>query len=63
LKDSLGAAFLDSRYELNNAIAPGKGGNPVPDLFSKRLDAIVSNHEQSIAWIAETDREPVCEFH
>jgi hypothetical protein len=33
LKDSLGAAFLDSRYELNNAIAPGKGGNPVPDLF------------------------------
>jgi Transglycosylase SLT domain len=33
LKDSLGAAFLDLRYELNNAIAPGKGGNPVPDLF------------------------------
>jgi hypothetical protein len=33
LKDSLGGAFLDSRYELNNAIAPGKGGNPVPDLF------------------------------
>jgi Transglycosylase SLT domain len=33
LKDSLGAAFLDSRYELNNAIAPGKSGNPVPELF------------------------------
>jgi hypothetical protein len=33
LKDSLGAAFLDSRYELNNAIAPGKGGNAVPELF------------------------------
>jgi Transglycosylase SLT domain len=33
LKDSLGAAFLDSRYELNTAIVPGKGGNPVPELF------------------------------
>jgi hypothetical protein len=33
LKDPLGDAFLDSRYELTNAIAPGKGGNPVPELF------------------------------
>jgi hypothetical protein len=33
LKDSLGDAFLDSRYELTSAIAPGKGGNPVPELF------------------------------
>ena len=32
-KDSLGDAFLDSRYELTNAIAPGQGGNPVPELF------------------------------
>jgi hypothetical protein len=33
LKDLLGDAFLDSRYELTSAIAPGKGGNPVPELF------------------------------
>jgi hypothetical protein len=33
LKDSLGEAFLDSRYELTSAVAPGQGGNPVPDLF------------------------------
>jgi Transglycosylase SLT domain len=33
LKDSLGEAFLDSRYELTSAVAPGKGGNPVPTLF------------------------------
>jgi hypothetical protein len=33
LKDSLGEAFLDSRYELTSAVAPGKGGNPVPELF------------------------------
>jgi hypothetical protein len=30
LKDSLGEAFLNSRYELTSVIAPGKGGNPVP---------------------------------
>ena len=33
LKYSLGDAFLDSRYELTSAIAPGRGGNPVPELF------------------------------
>lgn len=33
LKDPLGDAFLDSRYELTTAIAPGQGGNPVPELF------------------------------
>jgi hypothetical protein len=33
LKDSLGDAFLDSRYELTSAIAPGQGGDPVPELF------------------------------
>jgi hypothetical protein len=33
VKDSLGDVFLDSRYELTNTIAPGQGGNPVPQLF------------------------------
>ena len=45
LKDSLGEAFLDSRYELTSAIAPGKGGNPVPELFIngwKRLSPIMN---------------------
>ena len=45
LKDSLGDAFLDSRYELTSAIAPGKGGNPVPQLFLngwKRLSPIMN---------------------
>jgi Transglycosylase SLT domain len=45
LKDTLGEAFLDSRYELTSAIAPGKGGNPVPELFSnawKRLSPIMN---------------------
>jgi hypothetical protein len=45
LKDSLGDAFLDSRYELTTAIAPGKGGNPVPELFVngwKRLSPIMN---------------------
>jgi hypothetical protein len=45
LKEPLGDAFLDSRYELTNAIAPGKGGNPVPDLFLngwKRLSPIMN---------------------
>ncbi|HEX7230515.1 MAG TPA: lytic transglycosylase domain-containing protein, partial [Candidatus Binatia bacterium] len=38
-------AFLDSRYELTSAIAPGKGGNPVPELFVngwKRLSPIMN---------------------
>jgi hypothetical protein len=46
LKDSLSDAFLDSRYELTGAIAPGKGGNPVPDLFLnawQRLSPIMNN--------------------
>jgi hypothetical protein len=30
LKDPLGDPFLDSRYELTSAVAPGQGGNPVP---------------------------------
>src|SRR5690349_2468267 len=45
LKDPLGDAFLDSRYELTSAIAPGKGGNPVPELFMngwKRLSPIMN---------------------
>ena len=45
LKDSLGDAFLDSRYELTSAIAPGQGGNPVPELFIngwKRLSPILN---------------------
>jgi hypothetical protein len=45
LKDSLGEAFLDSRYELTSAIAPGKGGNPVPQLFLdgwKRLSPVMN---------------------
>src|SRR4029077_19095194 len=45
LKDSLGDAFLDSRYELTSAVAPGKGGNPVPELFAnswKRLSPIMN---------------------
>jgi hypothetical protein len=45
LKDSIGEAFLDSRYELTSAVAPGKGGNPVPELFIngwKRLSPIMN---------------------
>lgn len=45
LKESLGDAFLDSRYELTSAVAPGKGGNPVPELFVngwKRLSPIMN---------------------
>lgn len=45
LKDPLADAFLDSRYELTSAIAPGKGGNPVPELFIngwKRLSPIMN---------------------
>jgi Transglycosylase SLT domain len=45
LKDSLGDAFLDSRYELTSAVAPGRGGNPVPQLFLsswKRLSPIMN---------------------
>ncbi|HTX52253.1 MAG TPA: hypothetical protein VMD08_02495 [Candidatus Baltobacteraceae bacterium] len=33
LKDPVGDAFLDSRYELTSAIATAQGGNPVPTLF------------------------------
>jgi len=33
VKDSLADVFLDSRYELTSSIAPGQGGNPVPQLF------------------------------
>ena len=45
LKDPLGGAFLDSRYELTSAVAPGKGGDPVPQLFVngwKRLSPIMN---------------------
>ena len=44
-KDPLGDAFLDSRYELTDAIAPGRGGDPVPELFLngwKRLSPIMN---------------------
>jgi len=46
VQDLLGEAFLDSRYELTSAIAPGKGGNPVPELFLnawQRLSPIMKN--------------------
>jgi hypothetical protein len=45
LKEPLGDAFLDSRYELTSAVAPGKGGNPVPELFIngwKKLSPIMN---------------------
>jgi hypothetical protein len=46
LKDSLGEAFLDSRYELTSVIAlSGPGQNPVPELFLsgwKRLSPILN---------------------
>jgi hypothetical protein len=45
LKDPLGGAFLDSRYELTSAVAPGRGGDPVPQLFLngwKRLSPIMN---------------------
>ena len=46
LKDSLGEAFLDSRYELTSAIAsPSAGQNPVPELFLsgwKRLSPVLN---------------------
>ena len=51
LKDSLGDAFLDSRYELTSAVAPGKGGNPVPELFTngwKRLSPIMNQSLPSL---------------
>src|ERR1044071_9194812 len=44
LKDSLGEAFLDSRYELTSAIASSGGQNPVPELFLsgwKRLSPVL----------------------
>jgi len=50
LKDSLGDAFLDSRYELTSAIAPGQGGNPVPELFLnawQRLSPIMNQARQT----------------
>jgi len=34
LKDSLGEAFLDSRYELTSAVAPGQVGIQYPTCFS-----------------------------
>ena len=45
LKDPLADAFLDTRYELTSAIAPGRGGNPVPELFVngwRRLSPIMN---------------------
>ncbi|HVO95662.1 MAG TPA: transglycosylase SLT domain-containing protein [Terriglobales bacterium] len=51
LKDSLTDAFLDSRYELTSAVAPGKGGNPVPQLFVdgwKRLSPIMNQSLPSL---------------
>jgi hypothetical protein len=45
LKDPLAGAFLDSRYELTSAIAPGGRGDPVPQLFLdswKRLSPIMN---------------------
>jgi Transglycosylase SLT domain len=51
LKDSLGDAFLDSRYELTSAVAPGRGGNPVPQLFVdgwRRLSPIMNQSLPSL---------------
>ena len=45
LQDSLADAFLDSRYELTSAVAPGRGGDPVPQLFVdgwRRLSPIMN---------------------
>jgi Transglycosylase SLT domain len=51
LKDSLADAFLDSRYELTSAVAPGRGGNPVPQLFVdawRRLSPIMNQSLSSL---------------
>ena len=51
LKDSLADAFLDSRYELTSAVAPGGGGNPVPQLFVdgwRRLSPIMNQSLSSL---------------
>jgi hypothetical protein len=46
LRDSLGEAFLDSRYQLTNlAVRPGAGQNPVPELFLdgwRRLSPVIN---------------------
>lgn len=45
LKDSLGEAFLDSRYELTSVVASSGGQNPVPELFLsgwKRLSPVLN---------------------
>jgi hypothetical protein len=45
LKDSLGEAFLDSRYELTSAVVSSGGQNPVPELFLsgwKRLSPLLN---------------------
>jgi Transglycosylase SLT domain len=52
LKDSLGEAFLDSRYELTSAIASSGGQNPVPELFLsgwKRLSPVLNKALPSLS--------------
>jgi len=49
LKDSLADAFLDSRYELTSAVAPGSGGNPVPQLFVDGWNRLSPLMNQSLA--------------
>ena len=52
LKDSLGDAFLDSRYELTSTVARVGGGNPVPELFVsswKRLSPILNKALPSLS--------------
>ncbi|HEX9274500.1 MAG TPA: transglycosylase SLT domain-containing protein [Candidatus Binatia bacterium] len=52
LKDSLGEAFLDSRYELTSAVVSSGGQNPVPELFLsgwKRLSPVLNKALPSLS--------------
>jgi hypothetical protein len=52
LRDSLGEAFLDSRYELTTAVVSSGGQNPVPELFLsgwKRLSPVLNKALPSLS--------------
>jgi hypothetical protein len=63
LRDSLGEAFLDARYELTNVVAAlGAGQNPVPQLFINGWQRLSPVMNQALAGLPQQSQDQYRSF-
>jgi Transglycosylase SLT domain len=63
LRDSLGEAFLDARYELTNVVAAlGAGQNPVPQLFVNGWQRLSPLMNQALAGLPQQTQDQYRSF-